>query len=200
MRHTPRLRRPPRLYLERLLVNASIIETIKKSHVIIISLMLVPLALSLTVFLFNTLSYDRLIRKVGMTNRMNQIVKHEFGNEVWDIVAGNKPFADGDPYRIINRVTNGLDAIMTMTTGRNRQMLEVAGRAVGTLTRYVSRLGRWSGARWCRKTSAFSMNSGAWRASCPIFCRILSCWKSSPPPWKMRLSHGGRSSSALSKF
>jgi two-component system sensor histidine kinase YesM len=80
---------------------------------------------------------------VDKTNRLNQIIKTEITNELWDIVAGNKSFVRGNQYRIIDNITRELEDIMS-TTGEagNRQMLEVAGRALKTLTRYVDRLGR----------------------------------------------------------
>ena len=128
--------------LRTVLIRASIIRTIKTSHIVIIALMLVPLMLSIIVTIFNTLSYDRLITNVDKTNRINQVVKTEVANELWDIVAGNKSFAEGSQYQIIAQINNELNDIMhtTMETG-NRQILEVAGRAMETLTRYVHRLG-----------------------------------------------------------
>jgi two-component system sensor histidine kinase YesM len=134
-----------RQFLERLksfFISASIINTIKTSHIVIIALLLVPLVMSIVVTFFNTVSYDRLITNVDKTNRLNQIVKTEIANELWDIVAGNKSFAEGRQYGIINGINAEIADIMRTTreTG-NRQILEVAGRAMNTLTRYVSRLG-----------------------------------------------------------
>lgn len=122
--------------------SSSIINTIKTSHIVIILLLLVPLVLSITVTLFNTISYDRLITNVDKANRLNRIVKTEITSELWDIVAGNKSFAEGEQYRIIYKINSQIEDIMR-TTGEteNRQLLEVAGRAVKTLARSVSRLG-----------------------------------------------------------
>ncbi|MDR2477654.1 MAG: sensor histidine kinase [Treponema sp.] len=125
--------------IKRFIISASIIKTIKTSHIIIIFLLLVPLLLSIIVTLFNTISYDRLISNVDKTNRLNQIVKTEIADELWDIVAGNKSFASGDQYRIIERISRQLEDIMSTT--RSPAALEVAGRALNTLTRYVNRLG-----------------------------------------------------------
>ncbi|MCL2270735.1 MAG: sensor histidine kinase [Treponema sp.] len=124
------------------LISASIIKTIKTSHVVIIALLLIPLMTAIVVTFLNTLSYDRLITNVDKTNRLNQVVRTEVTNELWDIVAGNKSFAAGRQYQIIDGINAELRAIMLTTreTG-NRQMLEVAGRAMETLTRYVNRLG-----------------------------------------------------------
>jgi two-component system, sensor histidine kinase YesM len=128
--------------LKTFLISASIIKTIKTSHIIIIFLMLVPVTLSIVVAFFNTLSYDRLISNVEKTNRLNQVISTEITTELWDIVAGNKTFAAGSQYRIIDGIDAGLRDIMRTTTGTaNRQSLEVTGRAMGTLKRYVDRLG-----------------------------------------------------------
>jgi two-component system sensor histidine kinase YesM len=134
-----------RRFLDRLksfIISAGIIKTIKTSHIVIIFLLLVPLILSMAVTLFNTVSYDRLISNVDKTNRLNQIVKTEIINELWDIVAGNKLFGNGEQYRIINRISYQIEDIMSTTSEtQNRRFLEVANRALDTLTRYVNRLG-----------------------------------------------------------
>jgi two-component system sensor histidine kinase YesM len=124
-------------------ISAGIIRTIKTSHIVIIALLLVPLMLSIVVTFFNTLSYDRLITNVDKTSRLTRIVKTDITNELWDIVAGNKRFYDGRQFIIINSITNELDDIMRTTAEiQNRQILEVTGRALNTLNRYVSRLGQ----------------------------------------------------------
>jgi len=122
--------------------SGSIIGTIKTSHIVIITLLLIPLLLSIIITLLNTISYDRLITNVEKTNSLIQIVKTDITNELWDIVAGNKSFEDGEQYRIIDGIHSQIRDIMR-TTGenQNRQLLEVADRALGTLTRYVDRLG-----------------------------------------------------------
>jgi two-component system sensor histidine kinase YesM len=111
------------------------------SHIVIIGFMLVPLFVSVVISLYNTISYDRLISNVDKTNRINQIVKTEITNELWDIVAGNKSFEKGMQYRIIGNITDQINDIMT-TAARteSRQLLEVASRAMNTLVRYVNRL------------------------------------------------------------
>jgi two-component system sensor histidine kinase YesM len=123
-------------------ISASIIKTIKTSHIVIIILLLVPLALSITVTMLNTISYDRLITNVDKANRLNQIVKTEITNELWDIVAGNKSFEEGGQYQIIYKINSQIENIMSTTSdNQNRQLMEVAGRAVKTLSRSVARLG-----------------------------------------------------------
>ena len=136
------LRRWPVNGLKSFLISASIIKTIKTSHIVIIILLLFPLMMGIVVSFINTFSYDRLIKNVDKTNRINQIVRTEITNELWDIVAGNKSFSDGSQFQIIDSINAELADIMRTTREtENRQILEVTGRAMGTLTRYANRLG-----------------------------------------------------------
>jgi two-component system sensor histidine kinase YesM len=121
-------------------ISSSINRTIKTSHVVIIIFMLIPLLLSIAGFMLNTWSYDHLITSVDKTNQLIQIVKTDISNELWDIVAGNKPFVAGKQYTIIEDINVRINDIMSTSTLKNRQHLEVAGRAMNTLSRYVDRL------------------------------------------------------------
>jgi len=122
--------------------RASIRRKIKSSYIIIIGLMLAPAVMSIISSIYQTVRYDQIITNVSKTNRLNQIVKTGVSNEIWDVVAGNKKFNEGYQYLIIADINKSLDEIMATTAlTKNRQMLEVAGRAMNTLTRYVDRLG-----------------------------------------------------------
>jgi len=90
-----------------------------------------------------TTGYDRMITNVGKTNRLNQIIKTEVTNELWDIVAGNKDFNEGRQYEIIDDINLRLKDIMRTTdVTENRQLLEVVGRAMDTMANYVDVLGK----------------------------------------------------------
>lgn len=120
----------------------SIKRKLQSSFAIVIALMLILPVTTIGSSLIQSARYDHMIMNVSKTNRLNQIVKKDITNELWDIVAGNKKFEDGKQYAIINSITSGLEDIMATTdvTG-NRQLIEVAGRALQTLTTYVERLG-----------------------------------------------------------
>ncbi|MDR1390631.1 MAG: sensor histidine kinase [Treponema sp.] len=127
---------------KQLFISSSIRKTIQTSHVVIVVLMLIPLVLGAGITLFNTLSYDRLISNVHNTNRLNQIVKSDITNELWDIVAGNKQFSAGSQYAIIADINAQIEGIKsTAAEEESRQHMEVAGRAMNTLISYVNRLG-----------------------------------------------------------
>jgi two-component system sensor histidine kinase YesM len=104
--------------------------------------MVIPVFVSVISSMFHTMSYDRLISNVNRINLVNQVVKADITNELWDIVAGNKSFDQGRQYEIIDEVNHQIRDIMTTTTAvENRQILEVASRAMNTLTSYVDRMG-----------------------------------------------------------
>nr|WP_319475086.1 sensor histidine kinase [uncultured Sphaerochaeta sp.] len=122
--------------------SRSIKERIKISYVIIILLMITPPVITVFSFVVQMTRYDLIITNVSKANSLNQTVKEEISNEIWDIVAGNKKFDEGSQYDIIDGINESLEDIMRTTEEReNRQMLEVAGRAVDTLKRNVDRLG-----------------------------------------------------------
>lgn len=122
--------------------SQSIKERIKISYVIIILLMITPPVITIFSFVVQMTRYDLIITNVSKANRLNQTVKMDISNEIWDIVAGNKKFDEGRQYDIIDGINESLQDIMRTTEEReNRQMLEVAGRAVDTLKRNIDRLG-----------------------------------------------------------
>ena len=116
--------------------SRSIKERIKISYVIIILLMIIPAVIMISSFVVQMVRYDLIITNVSKADRLNQTVKVEISDEIWDIVAGNKKFDEGRQYDIIDGINASLEDIMKTTDEReNRQLLEVAGRAVDTLKR-----------------------------------------------------------------
>ncbi len=137
-----RLFHVPEIIFQKSFKTPSIQRTIQSSYTIIILLLIIPPVISLASSWLQTMRYDRIITNVSRTNRLNQIVKTDISNEVWDIVAGNKSFAEGTQYGIIDDINSSLDEIYLNTQlVENRQLLEVAGRAMDTLAKYVDMLG-----------------------------------------------------------
>ncbi len=122
--------------------TASIRQILQSSYIVIICLMLIAPVISIASSWLQIARYDRTITNVSQTNRLNQIVKTEISNEIWDIVAGSRGFDEGRQYEILYDIGRRLDLIFKNTEiTENRRMLEVAGRALDTLSRYVDRLG-----------------------------------------------------------
>lgn len=124
------------------LKSYSIRNKIRTYNIIIIGFMLIPVVTSVTSSVLQTMRYDRIITNVELTNRLNQIVKSDVTDEIWDIYAGKKKFSEGIQYKIIDDINRRLGEIQEKTSvTKNRQLLEVAGRAVKTMKSYVDRLG-----------------------------------------------------------
>jgi two-component system sensor histidine kinase YesM len=120
----------------------SIKKKIQLSYFSIIVIMVIPTIYSVTVSNMHSKQYDYIITNVSRANHLNQIVKTDITDEVWDIVAGKKEFTQGRQYEILRSIRNGISDMMSSTSNaRNRQLLEVVSRAEKTLEMYVDRLG-----------------------------------------------------------
>lgn len=104
--------------------------------------MVLPTIYSVSVSHTYTNRYDKLITNVSKANRLNQMVKIQISDEVWDIVAGKINFSEGKQYEIISNIRAGIEEISASTVLlKNRQYLEVSSRALSTLEKYVDHLG-----------------------------------------------------------
>lgn len=122
--------------------SRSIKKNIMFSYVLIITLMVLPTLYSVSVSKTYTSRYDKIITNVSKVNRLNQMVKIEISDEIWDIVAGKKLFEKGRQYEIINNIRSEIKEMSHSTNfSENRQYLEVSSRALLTLEKYVDRLG-----------------------------------------------------------
>lgn len=121
---------------------SSIAQKLRASYMIIIALMLILPATTIISSIVQASVYDRMITNVSKANALNQVVKNGVSNAVWEIVAGNVSFTEGNQYNVIISIKDELAALMNTTSSlENRQLLEVTGRALGTLTGYVDQLG-----------------------------------------------------------
>lgn len=120
----------------------SIKKKIQLSYFSIIVIMVIPTIYSVTVSNMHSKQYDHIITNVSRANHLNQIVKTDITDEVWDIVAGKKEFTEGKQYEILRSIRNGISDMMDSTSDKkNRQLLEVVSRAEQTLEMYVNLLG-----------------------------------------------------------
>lgn len=122
--------------------KTSIKKRLQISSLYLVFLMVIPVIYSISVSSIHTSQYDRIITNVSRANRIIQTVKVDISDEVWDIVAGKKTFEEGRQYEILNSIKTGISEMMTSTEdANNRNVLEVATRAVQTLEKYVNILG-----------------------------------------------------------
>ncbi len=120
----------------------SIAQKLRISYMIIIALMLILPATTIVSSIVQSSVYDRMITNVSKAKDLNQIVKTGVANAVWEIVAGNVKFIEGNQYTVIISIKNELASLMdTALSDENRQLLEVSDRTLRTLTGYVDQLG-----------------------------------------------------------
>jgi two-component system, sensor histidine kinase YesM len=120
----------------------SIKKKLRFSYILIIFLMIFPTFYSVIVSKIHTMQYDKIITNVSRANRLNQIIKVNISDEIWDIVAGKKEFKDGKQYQILKQIRSGISDMMESTANeKNRQLLVVASRTEKTLENYVNILG-----------------------------------------------------------
>ena len=120
----------------------SIKKTLWFSYFIILLLMILPAVCSILITAYHTNRYNQIIKNVSRANQINQIIKQDISNEVWEIVAGKKTFYDGKQYVILGKIENGIEEMLKTTSLKdNRQKLEVASRAEKTLKKYIDLLG-----------------------------------------------------------
>ncbi|MEW5959969.1 MAG: histidine kinase [Chloroflexota bacterium] len=97
--------------------------------------------LILEVLRFNR-QYDAIITNITTANSINGYIKPAIDTEMWNIVAGKKDFKEGNQYQIIEQVNSQLESMMANTgSDKSRIKLEVIRRTLGTLTRYVDKMG-----------------------------------------------------------
>jgi len=97
--------------------------------------------LILQVLRFNR-QYDAIITNVTTANSINGYIRPAIDTEMWNIVAGKKEFKDGNQYQIIQGVHSQIESMMdNAASDKSRIKLEVIRRTLGTLTRYVDKMG-----------------------------------------------------------
>ena len=120
----------------------SIKSVLRSSYFAVVILLCIPVIYTLLVTVMATSRYDTLITNVSRAAEINEVVRIEISDELWDIVAGNKRFEDGRQYEILDRLKNEIqDISASAKPDGGLNYLEIAFRAIRTLESYVDRLG-----------------------------------------------------------
>ena len=112
------------------------------SYIFIILLMVIPTIYAVIVQRIHAAQYDTIITNVSLANNINAIAKNEISNELWSIVSGRKQFADGEQYRMMMDIKEGIDKLAANTKeDKGREKLIVANRTEVTLHKNITTLG-----------------------------------------------------------
>lgn len=120
----------------------SLKEKLNFSYTFIIVIMILPTIYSVIVSQYHTTKYQNIIKNVSSANRINQIAKVDIPGEIWEIVSGTKHFYDGNQYKLLTEMDNGLyEMFQRSKNEENRKIIQVALRTKETLYLNVNRLG-----------------------------------------------------------
>lgn len=86
--------------------------------------------------------YDAIIQNITAANSISGSMKRAIDTEMWDIVAGKKPFSQGDQYRILDDVSSRVQQMTANTDSpQGKLKLEVIQRTIGTLREQIDQMG-----------------------------------------------------------
>ncbi len=123
-------------------VNLSVRAKILLSLCIVILLMGTTNAVLVLQALNYSRQYDAIIANITTANSISGYIKPKIDAEMWQIVAGNKDFKDGDQYQIINDVNTKVRWMMDNTDSHKAKVkLDVILRSMQTLSSYVDAMG-----------------------------------------------------------
>jgi two-component system sensor histidine kinase YesM len=86
--------------------------------------------------------YDTIIQNITTANSINGYIKPSIDAEMWEIIAGKKPFSQGSQYAVLDDVDQRV-AQMTVNTNseKGRVKLNVIKRTLGTLRGQIDQVG-----------------------------------------------------------
>jgi two-component system sensor histidine kinase YesM len=123
-------------------INLSVRAKILLSLGIVILLMGTTNAVLVLQALSYSRQYDAIIANITTANSISGYIKPAIDAEMWQVVAGNKEFKDGDQYQIISDVNTKVRWMMDNTDShRAKVKLDVILRSMQTLTHYVDVMG-----------------------------------------------------------
>lgn len=134
----PGHRRRPSLFPFRL----SIRDKILLALLIVVSLMSVPYVFLIVPGMQYKAQYDALIQNITTANSINGFIKPSIDAEMWEIVAGKKPFNQGIQYTILDDVDQRVGQMIDNTDSeKGRIKLSVIQRTLQTLRETIDQVG-----------------------------------------------------------
>ena len=86
--------------------------------------------------------YDTIIQNITTANSINGYIKPSIDAEMWEIIAGKKPFSQGSQYAVLDDVDQRVDQMIVNTNSeKGRVKLNVIKRTLGTLRGEIDQVG-----------------------------------------------------------
>jgi len=120
--------------------TTSIKKSLLRSYIIIILITFVPMLYAIIVARLHSTWYNKVITNVSEASQLCQLVKQDIPNEIWNIVAGQKHFTEGEQYILLRRIRNGINKMQESATAEAEKLLDVATRTESTLRYYIDML------------------------------------------------------------
>lgn len=134
---TGRRRGPPRPPL-----RLSIRDKILLALLMVVVLLSVPYVFLIVPGMRYKAQYDRLIQNITTANSINGYIKPAIDAEMWDVIAGKKPFSEGAQYTILADVDQRVQQIIANTDSeKGRLKLDVIQRTLQTLRETIDQVG-----------------------------------------------------------
>src|SRR4051794_8366946 len=134
---------PPRPAWHHLIrLRLSIRDKILLALLMVVILMSVPYVFLIFPGLQYKAQYDTLIQNITTANSINGYIKPTIDAEMWDIIAGKKPFSQGNQYSTLNDVDQRIQQMIDNTgSEKGRLKLSVIQRTLRTLRSAIDRVG-----------------------------------------------------------
>lgn len=116
----------------------SITKLIRRTFLIIITVMIIPSIFSALVSEFYCQKYDDIIYNINQADNIKQYVKNDIPNGLWEIVSGEKKIENSGQYILLDEIEKIIFEMKNQTNNKiSLQMLEVANRIRLTLYKNV---------------------------------------------------------------
>ncbi|HEY0734467.1 MAG TPA: sensor histidine kinase, partial [Herpetosiphonaceae bacterium] len=120
----------------------SIRDKILLALLIVVSLMSLPYVFLIVPGMQYKAQYDALIQNITTANSINGFIKPSIDAEMWEIVAGKKPFNQGIQYTILDDVDQRVQQMIDNTDSeKGRIKLSVIQRTLQTLRETIDQIG-----------------------------------------------------------
>ncbi len=131
----PRLHRALRLRL-------SIRDKILLALLMVVILMSVPYVFLIVAGMEYKNQYDVLIQNITTANSINGYIKPSIDAELWEIIAGKKPFAQGTQYTILSDVDHRIEQMIDNSSSEKGQVkLRIIQHTLQTLRGSINQVG-----------------------------------------------------------
>src|SRR5262245_17379765 len=123
-------------------LRLSIRDKILLALLMVVILMSVPYVFLIVPGMEYKDQYDTLIQNITTANSINGYIKPSIDAEMWEIIAGKKPFSQGNQYTILNDVDQRVQQMIDNTSSdKGRIKLSVIQRTLRTLRDAIDRVG-----------------------------------------------------------